>query len=77
MPTFAYSGRTRGGETVTGERVADTMDAAVAALRREQIMVTRIDPAKAEPPEGAAKRPKAACRCRPRTSRSSRASSRS
>jgi type IV pilus assembly protein PilC len=46
MPTFAYSGRTRGGETVTGERAADTMDAAVAALRREQIMVTRIDPAK-------------------------------
>jgi type IV pilus assembly protein PilC len=47
MPTFAYSGRTRGGQTVTGERIADTMDAAVAALRREQIMVTRIDPAKA------------------------------
>jgi type IV pilus assembly protein PilC len=47
MPTFAYSGRTRGGQTVTGERVADTMDAAVAALRREQIQVTRIDPAKA------------------------------
>jgi type IV pilus assembly protein PilC len=47
MPTFAYSGRTRAGQTVTGERVADTMDAAVAALRREQIMVTRIDPAKA------------------------------
>jgi len=47
MPTFAYSGRTRTGQSVTGERVADTMDAAVAALRREQIMVTRIDPAKA------------------------------
>jgi type IV pilus assembly protein PilC len=46
MPTFAYSGRTRAGQTVTGERVADTMDAAVAALRREQIMVTRIDQAK-------------------------------
>jgi type IV pilus assembly protein PilC len=48
MPTFAYSGRTRAGQTVTGERVADTMDAAVAALRREQIMVTRIDQAKAK-----------------------------
>src|SRR5689334_12206044 len=48
MPTFAYSGRTRGGQTVTGERVADTIDAAIAALRREQITVTRIDPAKAE-----------------------------
>src|SRR4051812_25694902 len=47
MPTFAYSGRTRAGQTVTGERAADTMDLAVAALRREQIMVTRIDPAKA------------------------------
>jgi type IV pilus assembly protein PilC len=47
MPTFAYSGRTRAGQNVTGERVADTMDAAVAALRREQIMVTRIDAAKA------------------------------
>ena len=47
MPTFAYSGRTRTGQTVTGEHIADTMDAAVAALRREQIMVTRIDPAKA------------------------------
>jgi len=47
MPTFAYSGRTRTGQTVTGERVADSMDAAVAALRREQINVTRIDPAKA------------------------------
>src|ERR671915_865174 len=47
MPTFAYSGRTRTGQVVTGERSADTMDAAVAALRREQIQVTRIDAAKA------------------------------
>jgi type IV pilus assembly protein PilC len=47
MPTFAYSGRTRAGQTVSGERVADTMDAATAALRREQINVTRITPAKA------------------------------
>src|SRR5215472_17399287 len=46
MPTFAYAGRTRAGQTVSGERVADTMDAAVAALRREQIQVTRITPAK-------------------------------
>src|ERR1700693_3788588 len=46
MTTFAYSGRTRGGETVNGERAADTMDAAVAALRRDQILVTRISPAK-------------------------------
>jgi type IV pilus assembly protein PilC len=47
MATFAYSGRTRAGQTVSGERVADTADAAIAALRREQIMVTRIDAAKA------------------------------
>jgi type IV pilus assembly protein PilC len=46
MPTFAYSGRTRAGQTVSGERVADTMDAAVSALRREQINVTRIAPSK-------------------------------
>ena len=42
MPTFAYSGRTRAGQTVSGERAADTMDAAVTALRREQILVTKI-----------------------------------
>src|SRR5262249_20716723 len=46
MPNFAYSGRTRAGQDVTGERAADTMDAAVAALRREQILVTQISPAK-------------------------------
>jgi type IV pilus assembly protein PilC len=48
MPNFAYTGRTRGGETVTGERVAESMDAATAVLRREQIQVTRIAPAKAK-----------------------------
>src|ERR1051325_7241739 len=46
MPTFAYAGRTRAGQNVAGERIADTMEAAVAALRREQILVTRINPAK-------------------------------
>jgi type IV pilus assembly protein PilC len=55
MATFAYSGRTRGGQSVSGERVADSIDAAVAALRREQVMVTRITPAKAKA-EPAAKR---------------------
>jgi type IV pilus assembly protein PilC len=48
MPTFAYSGRTRGGQTVTGERIADSADAVVAALRRDQILVTRIDQAAAK-----------------------------
>jgi type IV pilus assembly protein PilC len=55
MPTFAYSGRTRAGQTVDGERAADTMDAAVAALRREQINVTRITPAKVGKAETAKK----------------------
>jgi type IV pilus assembly protein PilC len=47
MPTFAYSGRTRQGQPVAGERVAETIEAAISALRREQITVTRIDPARA------------------------------
>ena len=46
MTTFAYSGRTRAGQNVTGERIAETVDAAVAALRREQILVTQINPVK-------------------------------
>jgi type IV pilus assembly protein PilC len=48
MANFAYSGRTRTGESVSGERVADSLDAATAALRREQIQVTRITPAQAK-----------------------------
>jgi type IV pilus assembly protein PilC len=46
MPTFAFVGRTRGGENITGERMADTLEAAVSTLRREQIMVTKINPLK-------------------------------
>jgi type IV pilus assembly protein PilC len=48
MATFAFSGRTRSGENVSGERIGDTMDTVVAALRREQIQVTRIQPAQAK-----------------------------
>jgi type IV pilus assembly protein PilC len=48
MATFAFSGRTRSGENVSGERMGDTMDAVVAALRREQIQVTKIQPAQAK-----------------------------
>jgi type IV pilus assembly protein PilC len=61
MATFAYAGRTRGGEVVNGERSAETMEGAVAALRREQILVTRITPAKAraETPVKALRRGKA------------------
>jgi type IV pilus assembly protein PilC len=58
MPTFAYSGRTRGGETISGERVADNADAAVAALRREQVLVTRIAATKEKAAAGAAKKGK-------------------
>jgi len=55
MPTFAYAGRTRTGQTVSGERVADTMDAAVAALKRDQIQVTKITAAAAAAAEKAKK----------------------
>ena len=48
MPSFAYTGRTRSGEVVTGERAADSMENAVAALRREQLVITRIAPARAK-----------------------------
>ena len=55
MATFAYSGRTRAGQIVTGERMADTIDAAVASLRREQILVTQISPVKEKAKAGAKK----------------------
>jgi type IV pilus assembly protein PilC len=53
MATFAYSGRTRQGQTVSGERTAESMDGAVAALRREQILVTQISPVKEAPAKAA------------------------
>src|SRR5215212_2763999 len=59
MPTFAFSGRTRGGENISGERAADSMDAAVSGLRREQILVTKITPAKEKAEPAAKKRGKA------------------
>ena len=55
MATFAYSGRSRAGQSVAGERIAETMEAAISALRREQIQVTQITPVK----EKAAKKAKA------------------
>lgn len=48
MTEFAYAGRTLAGERVTGTRSAASVDAAVAALRGERIVVTRIETA-AEP----------------------------
>jgi type IV pilus assembly protein PilC len=65
MPSFAYSGRTRSGEVVSGERAADTMENAVAALRREQVIITRITPAKAKaaaPAKGARSNKKVAAK---------------
>ena len=54
MATFAFSGRTRAGQTIRGERAAETMELAVAALRREQILVTQITPAKEKAAKAAA-----------------------
>jgi type IV pilus assembly protein PilC len=53
MPSFAFTGRTRSGEVVNGERAADSMENAVAALRREQLIITRIAPIKAKTAAGA------------------------
>jgi type IV pilus assembly protein PilC len=55
MASFAYTGRTRAGELVSGERAADTMENAVAALRREQVLITRITPVRTK---AAAKAPR-------------------
>ncbi len=77
MATFAFSGRTRAGETISGERAGDTMDAVVAALRREQIQVTRITPGGGQgrrggPGEEAARQERARRRTSPSSSGSSR-----
>jgi type IV pilus assembly protein PilC len=42
MPAFTWKGKTRTGSSTSGERVAATKDAAIAMLRREQILVTSI-----------------------------------
>jgi type IV pilus assembly protein PilC len=42
MPSFAWKGRTRSGQVQEGILLADTRDAAVAVLRRQQIQVTTI-----------------------------------
>ncbi|HSF68867.1 MAG TPA: type II secretion system F family protein, partial [Nitrospira sp.] len=42
MPAYVFKGRTRTGATTSGERVADSKDAVVAMLRREQILVTSV-----------------------------------
>ncbi len=42
MTTYAWVGRTRNGQIVKGERPADSQEALTDALRREQILVTKI-----------------------------------
>ena len=42
MATFTYIGRNRAGQIVRGERTADTSDALVAMLRRDQILVMSV-----------------------------------
>jgi type IV pilus assembly protein PilC len=45
MTTYAWIGRTRTGQIVKGERPAESSEALSDALRREQILVTRVGPA--------------------------------
>ena len=45
MTTYAWVGRTRTGQIVKGERAAETQQALTDALKREQILVTKVGPA--------------------------------
>jgi type IV pilus assembly protein PilC len=42
MPSFVWKGRTRAGQVQEGQLLADSRDAAVAVLRRQQIQVVNI-----------------------------------
>ncbi len=42
MPSFSWKGRDRSGQTLEGVLLADTRDAAVATLRRQQIQVANV-----------------------------------
>src|SRR5678809_234728 len=42
MPAYVWKGKTRDGKAVSGERVADSKDAVLALLRREQILVSSV-----------------------------------
>ena len=48
MTTYAFVGRSRSGQIVQGERAAESTEALTAALRREQILVTKVIPAAAK-----------------------------
>jgi len=39
MPNFSFKGRNRQGQTISGERAADSRQALTLALRREQILL--------------------------------------
>ncbi len=42
MPTFEWKGTARNGQTQTGVLVADSKDAVIAMMRRQQIVVTAV-----------------------------------
>ncbi len=42
MSVFVYTGRTRGGQTITGEMDAPTREAVVAKLRTQQVIATNV-----------------------------------
>ncbi|HEX9724703.1 MAG TPA: type II secretion system F family protein [Vicinamibacteria bacterium] len=42
MPSYVFKGKTRSGAATSGERSADSKDAVIAMLRREQILVTSV-----------------------------------
>lgn len=44
MAVFAYSGRTRTGQAISGEMEAPNREAVVAQLRRQQVMATAVKP---------------------------------
>ena len=48
MTTYAFVGRSRSGQIVQGERAAESTEALTSALRREQILVTKVTPAAAK-----------------------------
>jgi type IV pilus assembly protein PilC len=45
MTTYAWVGRTRNGQIVKGERAAETREQLAESLRREQILVTKVEAA--------------------------------
>jgi len=42
MPAYVWKGKTRDGKAISGERVADSKEAVMAMLRRDQILVSSV-----------------------------------